>query len=135
MFLISICIMFLQLVIDVYILEPFLTASLFLESPQIAKFQSYAIQSNGSTFLLTCHVIQVVNDDNLKFEWFKNGNQINTDLIDPLRFQVDTKAIFSIFTLSQIEPSDSANYTCVVSSANGFDSQSTFLQVKGKAFY
>ena len=68
----------------------------------------------------------------LEFKWFKNGIELQTDSI---QHQIDTKSIFSMFTLNQITPNDSGNYSCVVSNNFGFDAQWTVLEVKGLIKY
>lgn len=104
----------------------------FIELPQIAKFHRFTSQSKNSAFLLACHVMK--GEKPLKFEWFKDDHKIASELIDPGRYQIDTKNTFSLFTLNQIETVDAGNYSCVVSNPFGLDAQWSVLQVKGMNF-
>lgn len=115
----------------VFMFFPCIFSSSFTESPQIAKFQPLISLSSGSQFLLTCHVSRGF-DKILQFEWLFNGKHIDHNLIDHSRFQIDTKSTFSLFTLNQVKPRDSGNYSCVVNSDLTNDSQWSILEVKGQ---
>lgn len=117
----------------VFLLFPCILFGSFTEPPQIAKFQPLISLSSGSQFLLTCHVSRGF-DKMLQFKWRFNGKNIDHNLMDHSRFQIDTKSTFSLFTLNQVEPRDSGNYSCVVNSdlTNMFDSQWSILEVKGQ---
>jgi len=50
---------------------------------------------------------------------------------DTDRYQIDTKQVFSQFSLNNLIAEDSANYSCIVSNDYGFDVQWSVLQVIG----
>ena len=106
------------------------------EALQIAKFHPYTSQKKGSSFLLTCNAILDQNDNEepkLNFVWYKDDHEINDNLLDRSRYQIDSKSTFSFFTLRRIQPSDKGNYSCVVSSPEyGTAVEYSFLHVTGK---
>ena len=51
--------------------------------------------------------------------------------LDSKRFKINTQDTFSLFKLNQIQVDDTGNYSCVVDNSYGFDSQWSFLEVKG----
>ena len=96
------------------------------ESPKIAKFNSFHQQRISSLFMLTCNVVQ--GNEPFKFQWLKNNVELNSD---SSRHKINTQNTFSVFSLIQIEPSDSGNYSCAVGNDYGFDVQWSVLEVKG----
>lgn len=65
-----------------------------------------------------------------KFEWYKNSDLLKTSQ----NFEVHDFGDSSRLTINPVNEKSSGNYTCVVRNKHGFDSLSTFLNVKGKSF-
>lgn len=107
-----------------------------LDGPQIAKFPPFTDVPSGSVFPLFFNVLKRLKNDQLRFQWFKDGVEIggNSLVIDSSRYQIDTKFILSQFMLHDLVPSDTGNYSCVVTrdQSGQFDVQWTLLQVKGR---
>ena len=112
-------------------------------SPKITKFNSFYSQPIDSSFMLTCNVYQGTQP--LQFKWLKNGSPLDysatttsTNNLDESssssNLEIETKHYFSHLILHRISVHDSSNYSCVVSSPFGIDSQWSVLEVKGLWF-
>ena len=107
------------------------------DAPQILPFYSTISQPQGTTLVLTCNTM--AGSKPFRFVWYKNGQQLDPPpppssssiTIESSRFAIDHKQTYSVFSLYEVVPSDSANYTCMVFNEIAFDSQWSILQVKG----
>lgn len=102
--------------------------------PQLAKLHPFVSQPTGSTLFLTCNAI--LGSKPISFHWYRNGieivsNHVDHKSIDQIRYTIDSKQSFSHFSLVDIVREDSANYSCTAQNVFGFDTQWSFLQVKG----
>ena len=125
-------------------MDPFILCSIFVlifaslsngnsEIPKIVPFNPFINQPKHSTFYLTCNVISR-KSSLLKLKWLFNKIEIgtNSNVIRSDRYSIRNEPSVSMFILHDVEPSDSGNYSCVVSSPTGASSlQTTFLQVNG----
>lgn len=95
------------------------------DKPEILKFQPLLQLKQGSTFMLTCSILQ--GESPYKFQWFKDDHPLTSK--DSL--QIDTKDGYSFLRIPNVHWKDSGNYTCSVTNRFGLDKQSTTLHVKG----
>lgn len=87
-------------------------------------------QPRGSTLILTCNVVEGATP--VRIQWLKNNNPIvNSSLIDPNRYSIDTRQSFSYFNLFDVDIDDSGNYSCVAINKHGLSIEWTLLEVKG----
>ena len=100
---------------------------LILESPVLVKLysQNQHEQTKGSDLVLTCNVAK--GSKPFRFQWFKNG----VELSNTGRSTIETKDIFSLYTLRNIDSIDGGNYSCVVTNKFGFDKLWIQLTVTG----
>nr|XP_027202352.1 obscurin-like [Dermatophagoides pteronyssinus] len=102
------------------------------ESPVLVKLysQNNHEQTKGSDLVLTCNVAK--GSKPFRFQWFLNGVEITGSS----RSSIETKDIFSLYTLRNIDSNDMGNYSCVVSNKFGFDKLWIQLTVTGlQKFY
>lgn len=86
--------------------------------------------------VLTCNTIG--GNKPFQFVWLKDGLDVSSlstlssiPLLEVSRYSIDHKQTYSQLTLFDIRPTDSGNFTCIVSNEIGSDSQSSILHVKG----
>ena len=117
--------------ISVYVFLCVVTTSQsdLIEKPEILKIPSSFTQPKGTSFLIFCNLLKGTKP--LKFQWFKDGHEIDNSKSSSVRYTIDIKPSFSQFTLNDIDVNDSGNYSCVASNEIAFDSQWTILTVKG----
>mgnify|MGYP002652340207 CR=1 FL=1 len=96
--------------------------------PKLSEFNRKHSQSVESLFALTCVAIEGSNP--LKFQWFKNDQQISSSG----RIVLETEPTMSMLKIYSVQHSDSANYSCQAQNHAGIDLQSTILIVKGLIF-
>ena len=75
--------------------------------------------------MLTCNVAK--GSKPFRFQWFKNG----VELSNTGQSTIETKDIFSLYTLRNIDSNDRGNYSCVVTNKFGFDKLWIQLTVTG----
>jgi hypothetical protein len=83
--------------------------------------------SEGSSFRIFCSTS--AGDKPLFFQWTKNSQILSND--PKVGYKIDNSDDHSLFSIKNIERSDSGNYSCIVRNAFGEDFQSTLLIVKG----
>ncbi|XP_075676407.1 cell adhesion molecule Dscam1-like isoform X2 [Dermatophagoides pteronyssinus] len=99
------------------------------DAPQISKsFPKELSQSEDSVLNIPCSVTS--GSTPFSFKWLKNNQELQPTGNQHSTFQIKTDNFLSIFSISQLKPSDSGNYSCVVSNNFGIDIQWTQLQVK-----
>ena len=95
------------------------------EPPVLVKLYSQNEQTKGSDLVLTCNVAK--GSKPFRFQWFRNG----VELTGSSRSSIETKDIFSLYTLRNIDSNDMGNYSCVVTNEFGFDKLWIQLTVTG----
>lgn len=65
----------------------------------------------------------------VKFQWTKNGNPISTS---DRKVRIDDGAIHSVLVFDSVEPTDDGNYSCIAQNADGQDTFTAQLNVKGE---
>ncbi|OTF82921.1 Immunoglobulin domain containing protein, partial [Euroglyphus maynei] len=110
---------------NVYGSDSITTKLIILESPVLVKLYSQNEQTKGSALVLTCNIAK--GSKPFRFQWFKNG----VELSGGSRSMIETKDIFSLYTLRNIDFNDMGNYSCVVTNEFGFDKLSIQLTVTG----
>lgn len=78
----------------------------------------------GKTISVICTVMS--GKSPFTFKWYKNGKILNSETI------INTQKKVSYLVIDPVEKSSAGNYTCVVSNADGKDSYSDILTVKGE---
>ena len=103
-----------------------------IDALQIYKFTPFTSLPKGSSYVLICNVIS--SNRMLEFNFLKNNQEIKpkSGVIDSTRYQIDSKHMFSQFSLFNLNENDSGNYSCIVTDQNGQrDVQWTILEVRG----
>ncbi|KAJ6222590.1 hypothetical protein RDWZM_001135, partial [Blomia tropicalis] len=105
------------------------------DAPRLLNFVPSISQPQGTTMVLTCNTIG--GNKPFQFVWLKDGLDVSSlstlssiPLLDVSRYSIDHKQTYSQLTLFDIRPTDSGNFTCIVSNEIGSDSQSSILHVK-----
>jgi hypothetical protein len=97
------------------------------EAPELSPFLPKKIQTEGSSYLLLCHMI--AGNKPVFFQWSKNGISLTNK--PESKYKVDNFKDYSQFGIESVDRSDSGNYSCIARNAFGSDIQSTLLIVKG----
>lgn len=96
----------------------------FQDKPILDSFPSVRNQISGGRSVLTCSVS--FGQTPITFTWKKNGQKI----IQDDSYQVNTDELMSTLIVKNVSARQSGNYTCLASNSKGFDSQSSYLNVK-----
>lgn len=102
-----------------------------VDTPHILRIIPSQDQPIGSMLFLPCNVMKGARP--IKFQWLKDDRPLS-EFDSSNHYQIETKNSISNFIIPEISADDSGNYSCVASNEFGFDSQWTFLQVKGLLF-
>ncbi len=98
-----------------------------LEAPELSPFLPKRVISEGSSYLLVCHMSKGTRP--VFFQWNKNG--INLSNNPESSFKIDTFKDNSQFGIDSVDRNNSGNYSCIARNEFGSDIQSTLLIVKG----
>nr|XP_046911747.1 titin-like [Dermatophagoides farinae] len=98
------------------------------ESPLLLKQFAHLSSLKGSDIVFTCNVAKGTKP--FQFQWHRN----NVELRDHKRSRIESKDIYSLLTLYNIDVEDIGNYSCIVTNQFGFDKLLFHLDVTEKMF-
>lgn len=99
----------------------------FLGTTRIQPFQFPQHIQIGYKTTVTCSTIHGGSSQGT-YKWYKNGNILK----HAKNVNIESNERFSTLLLDPVDDSSIGNYTCLVSSPEGNDSYTAFLEVKGK---
>jgi hypothetical protein len=100
-----------------------------LEAPELSPIVSKRVISEGSSYLLVCHMSAGTKP--VFFQWNRNGINLSNSPESNFEIEINDDKLYSQFSIKSVDRSDSGNYSCIARNAFGSDIQSTLLIVKG----
>ncbi|GIY67333.1 titin [Caerostris darwini] len=99
--------------------------TVFSEVPKIRKFSFQDSIVEGDVVSVTCFAMTKIKP--ITFQWLKNDRELDESQ-DNIKF--DTGSQISALIIDPVKLTDSANYTCATSNADGSDRYTASLKVK-----